>query len=365
MAQLAGASVSFAPASFLHQTSVRVSGGLCPRLAFREMHLARPLALLLALPLALCLWAWQQRRRGALRFSAVRLFSGLPAGRASWVQRGGLILRAIACGLLLIAVTGVRWPDPGSRVPTEGVSIVLVLDVSDSMDNLDFLDEGGLQTRWQAVLKTARLLMRGGKAGSQTFPGRPNDLFALVTFAHRPETDCPLTLDHQALLGILDEETPRKLQPTNPGDALAWGLHLLSKAPTRRKVLIFVSDGEDNVREDNVRPKQAAEMAKAMGVPIYGVEIEPLPDESRPQEGAEARKTMTMLAQATDGRFFEAKDSAALLRAYAAIDEMERDRIDTYQFRAHLDLDHWFAGAALAVFLTLLTLEATRWRRAP
>ncbi|MFO0964357.1 MAG: VWA domain-containing protein [Gemmataceae bacterium] len=328
-------------------------------------YLAHPLALLLLLPLAWRLWTWGRRRQGALRYSSLSLVRFLPAGRSRQARRGGLILRGAALFCLVIACAGLRWPDPGSRVPTEGVSIAFVLDASESMRNADFLDDGKVLTRWQAVQKTARLFIRGGEVGGQIFPGRPNDLIALVTFARRPETDCPLTLDHEAILSIIDEEEPRRLQGTNPGDALAWALHFLANAPTRRKAIIFLSDGEDNVRENNLSPAQAAEIAAALKVPIYAVEAEPLPDESLPDEGKEARANMQMLAKTSGGEFYSAKDTAGLLRAYAAIDQMERDRIETYQYRRYLDLDGWLAGVAVGVFLLLAFLEATWWRRTP
>src|SRR5688572_28347387 len=202
-------------------------------------HLARPLALLLILPAALLLWYWYAGRRAALQFSSLGLVKTLSSGRATWARRGGLILRGIGLLLLILAMSGPRWPDPGSRVPTEGISIALVVDVSASMANPDFIDQGKkVLTRWQAVQKMVRLFIKGGEEEDVVFAGRPDDLIALVTFAQRPETDCPLTLDHDAILALLQEETPRALQGTNPGDALAWGLHFLSKAPTRRKVLI-------------------------------------------------------------------------------------------------------------------------------
>jgi len=328
-------------------------------------HFARPLALLLVVPLAWALWRWRVCRRPALRFSSIRHFT-VTSPRARWARIGGVWLRGMGLTLLALAVCGVRWPDPGSRVPTEGISIALVVDASDSMSNVDFIHQGSkLLTRWQAVQTIARLFIKGGEDAGHRFAGRPHDLIALVTFAQRPETDSPLTLDHDSILALLEEEKPRRLQGTNPGDAIAWGLHFLAKAPTRRKVLLFLSDGEDNVRGDNLRPKQAALLAAAMDVPIYAIEIEPLPDESRPEEGKAARANMEMLAKVSGGTFFEAKDLEGMARAVEAIDKMERDRIESHEFRRYYDADAWFAAAALGVFSLLAALECTRWRANP
>lgn len=327
--------------------------------------LARPLALLLALPLAWLLWHWHRRRFAALRFSGLALVRGLPHGRTRWARIGPLMLWALGLGLLLLSFAGPRVPDPGSRVPTEGISIALVVDASESMSFKAFSQGGASVTRWEVVKKVVKRFIKGGEEGGLSLPGRPNDLIALVTFAERPETDCPPTLDHEVILGLLEEEHPRKVEGTNPGDALAWALHLLARAPTRRKVIILLTDGEDNVLTKFVPPLQAAKMAAHLEVPIYAVEVEPLPEESPPEEQVKARALMQDLAKISSGLFFTARDPEGLAQAYAAIDQLERDRIESFQYRRHVEIDIWLAAAALGVILMLVTLQATRWRSAP
>src|SRR5262249_20199084 len=155
----------------------------------------------------------------------------------------GAILRGGALTLLVLALAGPRWPDPGTRLPTYGISIVMAVDVSRSMNDRDFLWNDEPISRLDAVKKVFRLFVVGGEApGGQRLDGRPNDVVGLVTFAARPETACPLTLNHDVLLKILEAEEPRRLAgegTTNLGDGIAWSLHRLAQAPTQRKILVL------------------------------------------------------------------------------------------------------------------------------
>src|ERR1700683_4800421 len=95
--------------------------------------------LLLLLPLApLAAWAWLRRRPAALRYSDIRLVADLPPGRSRRARFGGATLRALGIAALVVALAGPRWPDPGTRLPAEGIAVVMVLDVSGSMGETDF-----------------------------------------------------------------------------------------------------------------------------------------------------------------------------------------------------------------------------------
>src|SRR4029077_14027143 len=115
------------------------------------------------------------------------------------------------------------WPDPSSRLSTEGIAIVILVDVSGSMGENDFQWEGKQVTRLDAVKKVFKLFVRGGTApNGERLEGRPSDLIGLVTFATRPSVACPLTLSHDVLLEMLAAEEPRTVpgeSRTNIGDA--------------------------------------------------------------------------------------------------------------------------------------------------
>jgi Ca-activated chloride channel family protein len=166
----------------------------------------------------------------------------------------------------------------------------------------------------------------------------------------------------------MDAQKPRSSASggtTNPGDAIAWALHVLQGAPTRRKVLVFLTDGEINERH-KLMPKQAAQLAANLSVPIYAIDASP---ESRdPKEATDierGRAEMRAIAKMTDGRYFRAQDGRGLVDAYGSIDKLERDRILSFQYRRFWEGYWWFALAALAIWLLLIVMEATIWRKTP
>src|SRR5947208_166572 len=182
---------------------------------------------LLLLPLApLAAWAWLRRRRTALRYPDLRPLAALPPGRSPRARVGGAGLRAAGLAALVLALAGPRWPDPGTRLPVEGIAIVMVLDVSGSMGEPDFDWRGQRIPRLDAAKRALRLFVRGGEVDGQEFPGRGSDQIGLVAFAAHPEDTCPLTLSHDVLLQLLDAEEPREMPDanTNIGDALALAL---------------------------------------------------------------------------------------------------------------------------------------------
>ncbi|MCI0681262.1 MAG: VWA domain-containing protein [Gemmataceae bacterium] len=328
---------------------------------------ANPWALVLLVALPALAWLWRRRTRAALTYPAAAGVLALPKGRSRGAERGGLWLRILGLTALVIALAGPRWPDEGSRIPTEGISIAFVLDASHSMSEADFRWGDQLLTRFDGVRKVFRLLAEGG-AGltGETFPGRPQDLLALVTFATRPETACPLTLDHATLLRILDAEEPRSViteATTNPGDGVAWALVSLQNAPTRRRAIILLTDGESNVPPPALTPRQAAQLAGNMHVPIYAIDAAP-PDSDQ-GDAAKAQETLQEIAKLTQGRYFRAGDGAELTQALHAIDRLERDIIQSFQYRRYHEGYAWFALAGLACWLAVIGLEATWWRKVP
>lgn len=332
---------------------------------------AEPWALLL-LPLAVGLWWWVAARPGiAWRHADLRLPE--PLGRTGEVaRRGGLILRLAALLTAILALAGPRWPDPGSRLPTEGVGLALVVDVSDSMKHRDFLWGSELLTRLEAAQRTFRLFLLGGAGpGGTRFEGRPHDPVTLVTFAQRPETDCPLTLDHEGLAKVLDAERPRIVMPTNPGDALAWAVERLRQAPTRNKAIVLLTDGESNVQPPALAPLEAARLAQSFGIPIFTIEAGNDLDPDGAADPAEAagrkraREVLQEMARRTGGTWFPAGDGQALAGACAAIDALERQALLSFEYRHWYEGYPWFLAAALALWSTLLVLENTRWRTLP
>lgn len=330
----------------------------------------------LAVPLA---WWWGRRRRPALRYADLRLVSALSGGRPWRARWGGAGLRALAFAALVVACTGPRTPDLRTRLPAEGIAIVLALDVSGSMTEKDAPWEPGGPpvTRLDAAKRAFRLFVAGGDApdGSR-FEPRDSDAVGLVAFALVPQTECPLTLNHSVLLRVADglESRAGLDTGTNVGDALAEGVIRLDRGGgDRRKVLILLSDGEHNISKEGDRnpltPRQAAQLAANLGIRVYTIDAGGTPPPDAPPEAAAQREAgraaLKSVAEVTGGRTFAASNGADLLSAYREISLLEKSAVESFQYRRYHDHTPWAAGLAAALLALAHLLDRTRWRTLP
>ncbi len=130
-------------------------------------------------------------------------------------------------------------------------------------------------------------------------------------------------------------------------------------------MIVFLTDGESNVPR-GLRPKQAAQLAANLGVPVYALDAAPdaAPDED-PDDAVKARTTLQTIARMTGGAYYRAHDPAALAEACRQIDVLEKSRIESFQYRRHHEAYAWFGLAALACWCVVLALDATVWRTLP
>ena len=186
-------------------------------------------------------WWHYGKARPALRFSDLRLlvprYRPTATTRATTDLRLYFLRRCVWCW----ALAGPRLAQPTPITTTEGISLVLVVDVSGSMHEVD-ADWGGQRiSRLDAATRVFELFVLGGVApGGQTLQGRPQDLIALVTFASYPEPVAPLTLSHSVLLQLLRAEQSRRPDEgqTNIGDALAESLLRSSRLRTSKVIVL-------------------------------------------------------------------------------------------------------------------------------
>jgi Ca-activated chloride channel family protein len=374
-------------------------------------------------------WWWLRRRRIALRHPAAGQRLVQPGGRARYALPIGAALRGLGLLLLIVALTGARWPDQRTRVETEGIAVVLLVDVSDSMGTEDFYWDGQRITRLDAVKRSFRLFVEGGKVGeggdAVVLEGRPGDLVAIVPFDTRPDAGSPLTLSHSTVLRMLDAEKPRnkengydlKDSQTNISDAVVVGLEILRNAPSRRKVLVLLTDGEHNVQPvSDWKPRQTAQVAGSLDVPIYALDaggdvfvrldgntlvVKGRDDQERSCELAEnvkinrngspcpltdlqpgmrissvsikdgkatlieANTILQEMARISSGRYFDVRDTSSLLAACRELDRLERTPVQSYQYRRYYQGYPWFGLAALLCWTMALALDRTIWRRFP
>jgi Ca-activated chloride channel homolog len=341
-------------------------------------HFSHPGLLLLGLLLPPLLWWWLRRRQGVLRHPAASRLAALPRGRSRVAFWGGTALRFLSLLCLVLAAAEPRWPDLKTRINTEGIAIMMVADVSGSMATRDFDWKGQRVSRLEAVKNAFRLFVEGEKGAEGRLEGRPTDLIGLVVFGSQPEAVCPLTLSHSALLRLMDEQQPRSVpgeSQTNLVDALALGLHPFLDAGPRRKVMILLTDGEHNVPDPSSgwNPGKAPKVAAALGIPVYVIDAGGL-GLSNPEPGAReqslaqreaAVKIMRNIARVTDGQYFRADNTAALLDVYRQIDQKERSTIESYQYRRYHEGAQWLGLASFILLALVLVLEMTVWRRVP
>jgi Ca-activated chloride channel family protein len=343
------------------------------------MRFANPEFLLLA-PLAVAVaWWWARRPRPALRFSDTSLFAGPRGGRAWRAVWGGTVLRGLACLALVLACAGPRTPDERTRLPADALAIMMIIDVSGSMDTKVSWAAGQEPvTRLEAARRALKLFLVGGETpDGAKFEGRPSDQVGLVKLAAVPYTVCPLTLNHSVLLTVADELKPEDaslLAGTNVGDALAEAIIRLDATHgLKTKLVILLSDGQHIQSKEGkdamLRPREAAQLAANLGYKVFTIDAggDPaaLPDPAERAEREEGRRTLQDIAAMTGGRAFEATDGNGMLAAYHEIDSLERVKIETYQYRRYFEYYWWCALAALVFLLSAHVLERTRWRTVP
>jgi Ca-activated chloride channel family protein len=318
--------------------------------------LRSPALLLLALLVPAALRLRQLRGEPAVRFSPAPLLAGAPLG--TWRTRLLPLPRALeAAGLLLVAFALAR---PAERVlepvPSEGVDVMLCLDTSSSMTAAD-LAQG--RTR----LEVAR------EAAARFVARRGNDRVGLVAFARWPELRCPPTLDHEALAALLLETAPvpgdGPEDATGIGAAVARGAQVLAQGTAPSRVLVLLTDGEENVATvgapGEIAPAHAAQLCERLGVRVYAIVVGGAAGAApAPAGGGEVER----LARRTGGAFHEARDARALDAVYARIDALERSPAAASVARLN-DRHLPFLLAAIALLLVARLLAATALRTSP
>jgi Ca-activated chloride channel family protein len=333
------------------------------------MQFAQPgwLWLLVLMPLP---WILERARP---RISWPDLTAFPPRERFGWFRLRSLpaLVRGLAIGSLAVALARPQTVGGVTKIAGQGVAIVVALDNSSSMNAVDFPTDRG--TRRISRLEAATTTF------SRFVAGRSDDLVGLVMFANYPELASPPLLDHTFLLEAIG--SVRTARPgddgTNIGDAIAWGLDALLVASPKKKVLVLLTDGNNEpAGPDPLDPEKAAVLARDLGVTIHtiaigrvggalrgidpGVRLPDLPETDGPN-----LELLDRLAQLTGGRPFVATDSDALDRVFQTIDSLEKSPVRG-QILTRYD-EHFGTWAALALALLILErlLAMGRLRRLP
>ena len=314
---------------------------------FADITLAEPAWLLLALlvPGAALL----RRHRGApsILFAPAAFLEGRSRMPRSWRVRLLPLPRVLTVVGLLLVVVALARPVRRVALPLErrGIDIMLCLDTSSSMRATDMDAE---RTRLAVAKEAARRFIAA----------RPGDRIGLVTFARFPDVRCPPTPDHEALKGILAatdvvaDDDPE--DATGIGTAVARATQVLRSSSSPSKVVILLTDGEENVateqKPDEIAPVHAGQLGKELGVRVYAISAGQGTRRSAGEWVTVDTTQVRTLAESTGGRFFTARDADGVASVYDEIDTLEQATFEEQQFEVQ---ERFWSILALAIAAVL------------
>ncbi|KUL06422.1 MAG: hypothetical protein XE13_1045 [Proteiniphilum sp. 51_7] len=316
--------------------------------------------LLLLVPLTLWYIVRLSKAQASFRLASTDAFNEMKPGFRVYMRHFPFLLRLLSIALVIIVIARPQSVSSWEESETQGIDIVLALDVSGSMLAQDLQPD-----RLQAAKKVA----------AEFITDRSNDNIGLVIFAGESFTQCPLTTDHKVLLNLLDDINFGMIDDgTAIGLGLATSVNRLKESQSQSKVVILLTDGTNN--SGQIAPLTAADLARSYGIRVYTVGIgtkgmAPTPVntpfgirmQNMPVDIDE--ETLTEIAALTGGQYFRAQDTEGLRQVYNEIDEMEKYLISVQNVTRRQELFLPWALAALALILLELLLRRTWLRSIP
>lgn len=330
---------------------------------FTNTSFANPEALLLliAVPL-MALWYYYRlhAKESDVRYSTLEPFNTVEHSAKERFRHVPFILRMFVVSLVIIALARPQSSSKGENVYSEGIDIVLVLDISGSMLAEDFQPN-----RIEAAKTVAQ----------EFISGRTNDRIGLVIFSGESFTQCPLTVDYQVLKSLI---VPLKSGMIEDGTAiglgLANGINRLRESKAKSKVIILLTDGINNRGE--IDPITAAQIAQSFGIRVYTVGVGTVGEAPYPMQtpfGTRYQmvpveideKVLRQVAQMTDGKYFRATDNRKLRAIYQEIDALEKTRIEVRSYRRYTELFYSSILAAVLLLFVEIVVSKTWLRKIP
>jgi Ca-activated chloride channel family protein len=327
---------------------------------------AYPWFLLLLLLLPLLAW-WKGRIGPAMSLRLPSIDDAIQVGARSRTKPGRWLasLGLCAFALMVVALARPRKVKGTSDLETNGIDIILTIDVSGSMEALDFQLQGKQANRLEVVKDVV----------AKFVAQRPDDRIGLVAFAGRPYLAAPLTHDEQWIAQRLQDVHIGQVEDgTAIGSALVSSVDHLRESDAKSKVVILLTDGVNT--SGSINPLTAAEAAKALGIKIYTIGAGTNGEAPYPVRGIFGtqtqmvkveidEKTLGGIAEMTGGKYFRATDSDSLEKIYEMINQLETTARKEKKYE---DYDEWFAIAlwpGLGLLLLEWILRHTRYRRLP
>lgn len=338
------------------------------------MRFAYPELLLLLLILPVLIWRYRTSAPGARivysDISRIKRMFGNPQRRGgrSYTWRHALfVVRLLVLTLFILSLARPQAELRSGEVYTEGVDIMLTVDISGSMNLID-LDVQNRRTRLEVTKEAVRAFI----------DGRENDRIGMVVFATEAYLQCPLTLDYSIVRTFLDTISIGMIneQQTAIGNALASSLNRLRASEADSKVVILITDGANNAGQ--IDPFTAADIARLQDIKVYtigvggvgtpyifretlfGGQLVPYPNAERIDEAS-----LKQIAETTGGRFYQAIDTEKFIEIFEEIDELEKTEIETQGHRHFRELFPWLLIPALLLLMSEIFLSQTRFRKLP
>lgn len=316
--------------------------------------------LLLLIPL-IGWYIWKQRTMNAsLQISSFKGFGGIKKSKKIYFRHLPFVLRVL---VLVVLVTAIARPQSFNKLrksTTEGIDIMISLDISTSMLAMDFKPN-----RLEAAKDVAINFIKG----------RPTDKIGLVIFAAESFTQCPITLDHSVLVNLFNDVKTGLLEDgTAIGNGLATAVARIRNSDAKSKVIILLSDGENN--RGDVQPLQAAEIAKEFNVRVYTIGVGTVGQAPYPVNTMFGQQTQMVpvkideamlkeIADITGGNYFRATDEKNLAEIYKEIDQMEKTKTEVEEFTRTSEEFLPFAILSFLLLLLEILLRNTILRTIP
>ncbi len=306
-------------------------------------------------------YIFRYRKSGAsIRYSSLMGFSNIQRSWKHYLRHAPFVLQLIGITFLTIALARPQSSNSWEDVTTEGIDIVVSLDISSSMLAQDFSPN-----RLEAAKDVA----------TQFISGRQNDKMGLVVFAGESFTQCPLTTDHAVLINLFNDLESGIIEDgTAIGNGLATAVSRLRESDAISKVIILLTDGENNRGE--IAPATAAELAKTYGIRVYTIGVGTIGTAPYPVQTAFGtqlmdvevnidEETLQKIADITDGRYFRATNNDKLVEIYNEIDQLEKSKIEVKEYSKKDEEYERFALLAGIILLAGIFLKTTIFRNIP
>ncbi len=290
-----------------------------------------------------------KKQEAEFTYSTFQHLGSVKPSAKAYLRHLTFVFRIIAVSLIILILARPQSRSSWKDVKTEGIDIVMSLDVSYSMLARDFKPN-----RIDCAKEVAKDFV----------DARPNDRIGLVVFSGEAFTQCPLTTDHKVIKNLFDDVDAGMLpqQGTAIGLGLADAVARVKESNAKSKVVILLSDGVSNSGE--IAPITAGEIAKTFGVRVYtigvgtkGKALTPVgayPDGRLEYDYVDVEideNSMTQIAEMTGGKYFRATDNASLKRIYKDIDKLEKTIISEKSYSNKAEKFFWFAIAAVIALL--------------